>query len=64
MCMYFNGKDSTAATSEKVLPKGVIIKIKISGFLVSFTNVRWGLSHMKGAETISFSALFVAKKNW
>jgi hypothetical protein len=48
--MYFNGKDSTAATSDKVLPKGVI-KMMISGFLVSFTRVRWGLSHIKGAET-------------
>jgi hypothetical protein len=49
--MYFNGKDSTAAASDKVLPKGVIIKMKISGFFASFTGVRWGLSHIKGAET-------------
>jgi hypothetical protein len=49
--VYVNGKDSTAATSDKDLPKGVIIRMKISGFLVSFTGVRWGLSHIKGAET-------------
>jgi hypothetical protein len=49
--MYFNGKDITTTTSDKVLPKGVIIKMKISGFHVSFTGVRWGLSHIKGAET-------------
>jgi len=49
--MYFNGKDSTTTTSDKVFQKGVIIKMKISGFHVSFTGMRWGLSHIKGAET-------------
>jgi hypothetical protein len=38
--MYFNGKDSTASTSDEVLPKGVIITMKISGFFASFTGVR------------------------
>ena len=62
--MYFNGKDSTTATSDKVLPKGVIIKMKISGYLVSFTGVRWGLSHIKGAETYILFRIVCRKKNW